>query len=217
MDRENADMSEKDVWYHGTIFGFTEFAPLAHFGTRKAALMAIIRQIVDNSANRDRKLPYNVFPVIAPTLFQIDFDPSAVPSTKQDPGSPGILGMARALDELACKTANEQYWQKYRDLRDGGHLGDDADESLYGRLDLLEEDFAAEGINAFTYPNTVEDRGNQSLVLVKASAIFPEPATETVTKSELLSVLDDTSFWSSNACYGKSFTEIFDDLYPNAT
>ncbi len=62
-----------DVWYHGSIYKFDTFPIFTHFGTEKAGMDAIGKQLRRHPRDRNGGFRHSNLTVTAPRLHAVEF------------------------------------------------------------------------------------------------------------------------------------------------
>jgi hypothetical protein len=153
---KEADAIDEDIAYHGTTDDITEFHPLSHFGTEKAAKDRMTYKKI-----KDGK------------IYKVDLDIKN-PLTIKD--FPGIhYDRLYAFELRDKKLISQKEMEAITTIDDKAELR----KALLTKLNEL-------GIDGFVYKNKYEDKGNISYVIVDPSQVkvlSVEPATEEVTEA----------------------------------
>ena len=153
---KEADAIDEDIAYHGTTDDITEFHPLSHFGTEKAAKDRMTYKKI-----KDGK------------IYKVDLDIKN-PLTIKD--FPGIhYDRLYAFELRDKKLISQKEMEAITTIDDKAELR----KALLTKLNEL-------GIDGFVYKNKYEDKGNISYVIVDPSQVkvlSVEPAAEEVTEA----------------------------------
>ena len=154
-ERESDNIDE-EIAYHGTTDDITEFHPLSHFGTEKAAKDRMTYKKI-----KDGK------------IYKVDLDIKN-PLTIKD--FPGIhYDRLYAFELKNKKLISQEEMEAITFIQDKAELR----KALLAKLNEL-------GIDGFVYKNRYEDKGHISYVIVDPSQVkvlSVEPATEEVTEA----------------------------------
>jgi len=205
--------------FHGTIYDFDAFNDFAHFGTEKAALQAIIKQIDSYMSDRKRQFRHSSLSLGKPRIIEVDLDIDTVPSAGRDRGSFNKLALANALDDLCGHIGRPHTGPIYERFADE-HFAtkrsrDIADRDLYCDLADIKAAFLDQAITAFSYTNNVEDAGSSSICVVcpKKCGIKVRN-TRLVSMEELTANLAGTVYNHPARRVSRTFSQAYREIYP---
>lgn len=205
--------------YHGTIYDFETFADFAHFGTEKAALQAIIKQIDSYFSDRKRQFGHSRLPLGKPRIIEVELVVDTVPSTRRDHGSFNKLALADALDDLCGNTGRPHTGPVYNRFADEHFLSDgdrrSAEDALYCELGDIKAAFLERDIVAFGYTNNVEDTGSSSICVVCPQKCGLEVRdSRLVSEQELSENLAGTVYNHPAMRVSRTFSQSYREIYP---
>ena len=207
-----------DVWYHGSIYKFDTSPILTHFGTEKAGMDAIGKQLRRHPRDRNGGFRHSNLTVTAPRLHAVEFTEKKWPKASKDFGSTTKLALAKALDDICGYSRNNgyfiQFYEHHHQIMKGKEKNE-IDHELHFNLDGVRDAFLAKGIKAFLYPNNVEDRGSISLCVVSPNlAGLTRLSYTELSREDLESSLAGTFFDPQQHIDNMSFNKCWEIAYP---
>lgn len=176
------------IWYHGTIFNTSSFSFFTHLGSADAAKRALLKQIFNYCIHPKNSMPWHDLDVARPRLLKLTVPAMRTRRTTLDPLSSTTLRYAMILDDLT-HSSDEEEWQNLSDkntadlnrikverpdlsnfdlfhARRNLHM-----RHLYHCKDEIASRYKSHGIDAFLYPNEVEDNGQDSLCVIDGGVL----------------------------------------------